>query len=172
MWFDACWQRSKSVSCLLQESSPLSCWSMKGVKVQPSLPKAVGGRYMLQFIFPRQKGELLRVRAEGLNTNRMRRVALFIAKERVKPLNVGVKRLIREERGFSWKRGITPTPLSHPLLPNISTSAHPQLPQSVWPLSWQHFWYCMGTDVVTFPCLHGFFSNLSTSLFGSWRSSS
>jgi hypothetical protein len=34
------------------DSSPLSCWSMKGVKVQPALPRAVGGKYLLQFIFP------------------------------------------------------------------------------------------------------------------------
>ena len=43
---------------LQQDSSPLSCWSMKGVKVQPALPRAVGGKYLLQFIFPdsSQKG--------------------------------------------------------------------------------------------------------------------
>jgi hypothetical protein len=33
------------------ESSPLSCWSMKDVRVQPALPRAAGGKFLLQIIF-------------------------------------------------------------------------------------------------------------------------
>lgn len=34
------------------ESSPISCCSMKGVRVQPALPRSTGGKYILQFMFP------------------------------------------------------------------------------------------------------------------------
>lgn len=33
------------------DSAPLSCWSMKEVKVQPALPRTAGSKYLLQFLF-------------------------------------------------------------------------------------------------------------------------